>query len=395
MVKKPNLKFIVITDTHVEASLEGTYSQNFDQALKDIVATFPDSHGIMHIGDITENGKQAEYETMACIWKDNMEGLPPLYFTYGNHDVRWKDFDKQISLFIANTGIDKKYYDFWMKGYHFIFLGTEIGLKDSSYLSESQLEWLDHKLSEHESAEKPKFIFVHEPLKDTVAGSQNEFGWHGIRQDKELKMILAKHPQSIVFTGHTHWELGARDTMYNAKYATMFNAASVAYLWTDNNVLKDGSQGYYVEVWDDKVVVKGRNFASKSWVADAQYTVKLPVTIPVVDPSVDPDLTLSKPIMNMNKAVYHPYEQIEVTYVGSLREDAFGIYIRGARPSETDPINPIACIKTNTVSQPNGKVLFSDLTLPVGSYDMIYLGETLNTEMARMPFDVTTAGNES
>ncbi|NRF92421.1 metallophosphoesterase [Paenibacillus frigoriresistens] len=386
--EKPNIKFVVITDTHVEDKIEGKYSQNFIQALQDIRATSPDSQGIMHIGDMTNNGKQSEFETMTQILKDHKEGLPPFYFTLGNHDVRWADFDTQMSYFTTSTGIDKKYYDFWLSDYHFIFLGTEIGLKDSSYLSETQLEWLDLKLSEYEEAYKPSFIFVHQPLKHTVSGSQNKFGWHGIRQDKELKTILAKHPQTFVFTGHTHWELGSANTIYNSKYATMFNAASTAYLWTDEDVEKAGSQGYFVEVYDHKVVVKGRDFLAKTWIEAAAYSVAIPSLIPVVDPKVDPDLTLGNPTMQIDKHVYRTRDWIEVTYTGALREDAFGIFPRGALPSEIKPITPIAHIKTNSVSQPDGKIIFTDLNLPAGSYDIIYLGETLNTELTRISFEV-------
>ncbi|WP_157276525.1 hypothetical protein [Paenibacillus sp. Soil766] len=45
-------------------------------------------------------------------------------------------------------------------------------------------------------------------------------------------------------------------------------------------------------------------------------------------------------------------------------------------------------MQTKTFGQPDGKLIFSSLELPVGSYDMIYLGETLNTELTRLPFDV-------
>ncbi|OAS18529.1 metallophosphoesterase family protein [Paenibacillus oryzisoli] len=388
MGKRPILTFVVLTDTHITATLEGTEAQNWERALKDILATAPDCHGIMHVGDITDNGERAEFEVMEQIWRANKEGLPPIHFTYGNHDVRWKDLEGQMSLFREHTGIHNAYYDLWLEGYHFIFLGTEIGLKDCAYLSETQLKWLDQKLSEHEGTEKPAFIFVHEPLLNTVAGSQSEFGWNGIRQDAELKRILAGHPQSIVFTGHTHWELGAKETMYNRKYATLFNAASVAYLWTDDDVLKEGSQGFFVEVYEDRVIVKGRDFATKSWVADAEYTVQLPVRMPVVDLTVDPDCTLRHPAMYMSKSVFQPHEPIEVTYVGSLREDAFGIYLRGAQPSETERISPIVSVQTKIFGQPDGKLVFRDLELPVGSYDMIYLGETLHTELTRLPFEV-------
>lgn len=384
----PNIHFQVITDTHIVADPQGTHSLHFDLALQDILATAPDSDGIMHVGDITDNGRPEEYDTMVNIWNKNRAGLAPIYFTYGNHDVRWADFEERIQSFTASTGISQKYYDFWIRGYHFIFLGTEKGLKDCSYLSDTQLTWLEEKLAEQEDMNRPVFIFVHEPLMNTVAGSQPRFGWYGIRQDRELKQILSKHPQSIMFTGHTHWELGSQNTMYQDKYATLFNAGSVASLWTDEDTFKAGSQGFYVEVYDDKVLVRGRDFVQGTWIDNAQYTVNLPAQIPVVDPAVDEDLSLGNPTMKLDKSTYHPSESIYVTYTGSLGEDAVGIFHRGAAPHEIHQIEPIAFIKTNTVQQPDGEITFELLNLPIGSYDMIYLGETLHTELMRIPFEV-------
>ncbi|WP_345773390.1 hypothetical protein [Paenibacillus sp. 19GGS1-52] len=55
----------------------------------------------------------------------------------------------------------------------------------------------------------------------------------------------------------------------------MFNSASVAYLWTNEDEAKIGSQGYYVEVYSHKVVVRGRDFKTGSWVESAEYEVSL------------------------------------------------------------------------------------------------------------------------
>ncbi|NQX66504.1 metallophosphoesterase [Paenibacillus alba] len=387
------VKFQVITDTHVQGSPTETYSRNFNSALQDISATVSDSDGIMHIGDITDSGTLAEYNTFSSIWNLYKGSLPPMHVTLGNHDVRWADFNQRLSSFTAITGMRKQYYDLWIKGYHFIFLGTEKGLKDSSYLSETQLKWLDEKLSEKEARDKPIFIFHHQPLKNTVAGANvannKDFNWYGVRQDRELKTILSKHPQSILFSGHTHWELGSKDTMYSAKYATMFNCASAGYLWTDNDIGKAGSQGFFVEVYKDKVLVKGRDFLAKSWIPDAQYVVSLPAQIPVVDKAVDPDLDLGNPTMQLDKNVYQVEETIQVTYTGSVGADAFGIFASGTMPSETSPKTPIASINTNAVCQPDGVIRFN-VQLAPGSYEMIYLGETMDTELTRAAFDVVS-----
>ncbi|UVI27742.1 metallophosphoesterase family protein [Paenibacillus spongiae] len=394
--EKPLVSFEVITDMHVTHDKNHVHNKNFDDALKDMVALNPDSDGLMTIGDNTENGTEAEYKELHRIFNLYKNDLPETYFVQGNHDVRWGDWTKFSELFKKYTNMQSNYYDVWIKGYHFIFLGTEKGLKDYSYLSETQLKWLDEKLSENESKDKPVFIFHHQPLKNTVSGANDGFlksnYWYGVRQDTELKTILAKHPQSIMFSGHTHWELGAPDTMYNDKYATMFNAAATSYLWTDANTGKDGSQGYFVEVYGDKVLVKGRDFKNNSWIPNAQFEVSVPANIPVVDPTTDPDLTLSNPTIKMVKEGYAPAEDIQVAYTSSVREDWIGIFPAGTVLNKT--AQAIAKKKTSSVKHPDGTMTFSGLNLAPGKYDAIYVGEAEyrtdndNLELGRVTFEV-------
>jgi Icc protein len=279
MEEQPIIVFQVITDTHVRADPEHVHNHNFDRALKDIIRQSADSIGIMHVGDVTDNGFDDEFAEVHRILSDNSEGLPRLLWTTGNHDVGLGIWDKRISKFLSETGMTGPYHDHWIQDYHFVFLGTEQGLELFCDLSDVQLLWLDDKLSENASLDKPIFLFVHQPLMDTVGGSFKEQGWYGVTQDNPLKSILAKYPQVIMFTGHTHWELEAgyaRSEDHDSMPA-MFNASSVAYLWTDLDEHKDGSQGYYVEVYAHKVLVKGRDFATGDWVQKAQFRVDYPV----------------------------------------------------------------------------------------------------------------------
>ncbi|MBD8497236.1 metallophosphoesterase [Paenibacillus sp. CAU 1523] len=396
-VKKLLVSFEVITDMHITNNKNHVHNKNIEDALRDIIALNPDSSGLMMVGDNTENGTEAEYKELERIFNLYKNDLPETYFVQGNHDVRWSDWGKTSELFAKYTNMKSSYFDVWINGYHFIFIGTEKGLKDYSYLSETQLKWLDEKLAEHASKDKPKFIFHHQPLKNTVAGA-NEGTlktnyWYGVRQDTELKKILTKHPQSILFSGHTHWELGAKDTMYNAKYATMFNAAATSYLYTDENKSKDGSQGYFVEVYDDKVLVKGRDFSNDRWIPNAQFEVSLGAQIPVVDPATDPDLTLSNPTIKMVKGAYTPAEAVQVAYTSSVREDWIGIFPEGTVLNKTE--KPIAKQKTNTIQQPDGTVTFAGLNLAPGKYDAVYVGEAEyrtdndNLELGRVTFEVS------
>ncbi|MBW5448760.1 metallophosphoesterase [Cohnella sp. CFH 77786] len=277
-VTRPLLSFQVITDTHVTVDPNHPYNLNLERALQDIAENAPGSCGIMHAGDVTDHGFPAEYEEMKRIWNRWNDRLPPLYFTMGNHDVALGEWSSRLSDFLTATGMTAAYHDHWICGYHFIFLGTEQGLELFCKLSEEQLAWLDAKLGEDASPGKPVFVFLHQPLKDTVAGTVEPHKWYGVTEDEELKRVLSKHRQAILFTGHGHWELGSPLTYYDGagKLPAMFNAASVAYLWTDEDERKEGSQGYYVEVYADHVRVRGRDFSTGKWVEAAQFRVDDP-----------------------------------------------------------------------------------------------------------------------
>lgn len=187
-------------------------------------------------------------------------------------------WQRRFMDFEAATGMKGVYHDHWIDGYHYIFLGTEQPHPKDCEMSAEQLQWLELKLAEQAVPNRPIFLFLHQPLMDTVAGSLQEQGWYGVNQDAELKAVLAKYPQAIVFSGHTHWHLQAPHTMYDGadRMPTMFNASSVAYLWTDADEHLEGSEGMHVEIYTDRVVVKGRDFTAGKWIEGAEYTVRYP-----------------------------------------------------------------------------------------------------------------------
>lgn len=271
-LEEPLFTFQVITDTHITTDPTHDYNIHCERALRDIAFIDPESKGIMHVGDLTDHGFPAEYEQFQNLLAELQEQLPPLYITTGNHDVGLGNWNERINRFMNETGNSTIYHDHWIEDHHFIFLGTEVGLAKFCTLSATQLAWLDERLQQNASELKPIFLFLHQPLQNTVAGSLIHQDWYGVTEDAELKAIIEKYPQIILFTGHTHWELGAPFTYYDHKPA-MFNAASIAYLWTDEDEPKQGSQGYYVEVYSDHVLVRGRDFMNQQWLADVEYKV--------------------------------------------------------------------------------------------------------------------------
>ncbi|UPK43874.1 metallophosphoesterase family protein [Paenibacillus pabuli] len=324
---QPIVSFQVITDTHVREQADHIHNRHLEKALEDIATYSHGSSGIMHVGDVTDRGLQQEYQELQRILEAQGGSLPSILYTVGNHDIGamvWGDpplnlttmtrqevgevlghstdmgqveaqdiekpkesitidalWQKRLNDFTAITGMNGSYHDHWINGYHYIFLGTEQPHPKDCDMSAEQLQWLEAKLSEQAAADQPIFVFLHQPLMDTVAGSMKEQGWYGVNQDAALKAVLSRYPQAILFSGHTHWQLQAQRTMYEGggQMPTMFNASSVAYLWTDEDEHLDGSESLHVDVYHDRVVVKGRDHVTGSWIEGAKYTVYYPVKV--------------------------------------------------------------------------------------------------------------------
>ena len=255
--------------------------------LEDVKKNSPDSQAIIINGDIADTGKESEYKNMQEIYSQ-VSGVPAIYMSVGNHDLSANDYKTQADLFIkyAKTGTGKVYYDRMINGYHYIFMGSEKqGLRAD--LSKEQLDWFE-KLLKKDTAEnpgKPVFVMLHQSLYNTVAGSLPGENWdgagsEGTAQAKQLRAILKKYPQVLMFNGHSHWELNSEKCMYarDSELPNIFNTASVGYLWTGYDVITgeymEGSHGYVIKVYKDKVMVLGRDFENGKYVSSAMFVAK-------------------------------------------------------------------------------------------------------------------------
>ncbi len=283
--------FVIIGDTHVNKD-DDTYGNNFKNALADIKTVAPTTSAILINGDITDHGTESEYAEYKSIINDFGTQIP-VYAAIGNHDYRGGKTDaQQIAMFLDATKNQegKVYFDKKINGVHCIFLGSERNSDtydanhDKAYLSNEQLNWLKNTLETNKDSDEPIFIFLHQGIKDTVAGTlQSEIAvqkWHGVVQEAQLRNIIKDYPQVVMFAGHSHWTLQSNNSM-TVKGETLvnyLNTASVAYLWDDKDAEIQGSQGYFVDVYEDKIIFRGRDFANKLWIPEAQFILNLSET---------------------------------------------------------------------------------------------------------------------
>ena len=162
------------------------------------------------------------------------------------------------------------YHDKWIKGYHFISLGSEDGNSETmnsvtAFLSEEQLEWFKEKISEKYEKGKPIFVFLHQHLEYPNSN------WVGIEQAKELREILSDYPEVILFSSHTHRDISDNSISLNEPF-TIVNTGAIHYtLVIDPDKEKgvrredDYINGIYVEANGNTVTIKARDIKEKEW----------------------------------------------------------------------------------------------------------------------------------
>lgn len=278
----PKLVFEVISDTHI-ASSDNNHSTNkkLMGVLDSLKWDFPETSLVMNCGDFTNNGTEVQMRGYYNILKEYDTDF--VFMTgVGNHDVRefsWPEsrerYIRHNSKYMGDTD-SKVYYDLWLDGYHFIMLNTEWSLDLNSYISQEQLDWLDKTMAENACPNKPIFVGLHQPLRDTFRIS-NE--WSVGVQDYKIKEILRKYPQTILFTGHLHDGLGLDEAkVLETDFGTLVNVPS---LKSNDQGNPQGQLGFHVSVYENEVKIELRDYLNNEWVSEHSYTINL-------DPSSKP-----------------------------------------------------------------------------------------------------------
>lgn len=238
-------------------------------------------------GDITENASQSEYD---AIYNDLVgTGIGAFITAEGNHDIRLGNYNDAKSKFVSFTNninfavgssikIDSMHYSCTVKGYRFIVLGSDDTEFEESYISSSQLKWLDSQLASSTKTGKPVFVVMHQPLKDTHGlpdtwGSSDDSAGSVGEQSGKIKDILNKYKNVILITGHLHTGFG----QYSFQKIGNINSVNLPSIGVDNatgSYNKNGL-GYITEVYDNEVVFRARNFEEGVFVPEYDIRIKL------------------------------------------------------------------------------------------------------------------------
>ncbi|MGE6257232.1 hypothetical protein ACQKCU_04850 [Heyndrickxia sporothermodurans] len=104
-----------------------------------------------------------------------------------------------------------------------------------------------------------------------------EYYENGVIQAEELKRILSEMKNVFYFSGHTHWDMRFPDMLALRSSIIFVNTGAIYDTWgpdgegNDTVIDPQGSQGLYIQVYSDRIEIKGRDFTNQQWIQEYQY----------------------------------------------------------------------------------------------------------------------------
>ncbi len=270
-VKDPEnceLNFSVLSDSHIEGNNFNRFKV-FARSLQDVKKNKSGNDAIVFLGDNTMNGQNIENMLFhgACSIILKGENIFPVM---GNHDIGNGEGDyaklqnRWYSYSNAFFGRDLKhpyYYDI-VDGCYFIVLGMEAQEVYEMMVTEEQFAWLENVLKEAAETGRPAFVFSHYPMDDAVDET-------GRTTDRLVNMMAEYNRENdiFVFVGHTHmpmylfWSFHTYDGYPETYMPRLTDLAGS----DDHEIYDNSGVGAEVEVYNDEVVIRSRNFYTGEW----------------------------------------------------------------------------------------------------------------------------------
>lgn len=285
------LNIEMLSDTHLESN--GAFRQFFlKQGLKNLEKSKAPIDAVVITGDLTN---YADEPALKEYFELVTEYSPaPVISVGGNHDIghagdrdvtditREQAMANLIAYRNQYMGRDDKvnYFSMEVNGYKFIVLGDEVidgGHWDAISMSEEQLNFLDSELADGTKDGKPAFVCCHWPICN-INGENTIWPESGIDQNEyNIQAIMEKYKNVYYISGHMHTGFKSEyiDDKYGLSNAEVVNGVTYLNLPTYGIINSFGlfwsGTGAQLEVYDDEVIFRPRNFITGNWYVNSEY----------------------------------------------------------------------------------------------------------------------------
>ncbi len=283
----------LISDVHIEE--KELFRQMFLVAgLNNLKRAAVDIDAVLVDGDITN---YADEPSLAKYYDLIEKYSPvPVITSAGNHDIGHvgdrdvTDISREEAKanFIRynneymGTDNTENYYVTVVNGYKFIVLGDDVidgGHWDGMDISEEQMAFLDRELASANG--NPVFVCCHWPV-DGKNGQEIVYPDGEIELEKnDIKSVMEKYENVFYISGHIHGGIKSTAAADFVGFANVEQENGVTYvsLPTYGIVNSFGhpwsGTGIQMEVYEDHIVFRPRNFITNAWFTNSVYSIDL------------------------------------------------------------------------------------------------------------------------
>lgn len=290
------LNFAVMSDTHIRTDELGFLNNLvLNLTMNDFEYSEGRYDGIVFVGDNTDHGYEEQWQGL-CSVMETYDPAENIYFAVGNHDTwtrdesgdtNFKDLFVEYTSKLSETTIPNIYYSTNINGYPFIFISSE-GDEVGMYMSEEQISWFSAEMEKAAALDKPIFVFSHWPINKThglpVSWGDEEYDDNsgGIgEQSAQVNEILQKYENVFYFSGHIHNGLSNADSKEKLGYESVEKVGNIHSInlpaihgINENGAIAPGCS-YAVEVYENEILFRARNFMTGYWMPEYNYTITL------------------------------------------------------------------------------------------------------------------------
>lgn len=289
----PLMSYFILSDLHISSG-DTLTGKKLRQALDDITHFDGPVDAIMLTGDLTDTGTEQDYKELRSIVSEYK--LPPVHANMGNHDYysiwinkanNWdqaavpngKSDAMSRESFKKFFGYKSLYNDFTTKGHSILLLSQEAYVQEKpevgegAWYSDEQLAWFKERVKSLYQPGRPLFVMTHQPLPP----NGTDGGSHQLIRAIKFRETLKPYKNVFVFCGHRHQDFQNGTAHYVQESFHYFHNASVGRTLNRayQQEAKNKVQGIYVQVFADKVVVRGREFSNRTFLSEANWSVDL------------------------------------------------------------------------------------------------------------------------
>ena len=237
----PVLRFAITSDVHVRSTANDYDSKERLAQFISSAYEYADGYtpytaldGVFVVGDLTQDGKEAEYEISVGTFNELIREETTLRVTMGNHEMHAygsgdgrftaDNIAKSTARFISKLGYESENWHAVINGYHFISIANDT-YKTRDFFDEETIAWLkgeiEAAMADDPTDTKPIFVMNHQPPKSDVRGFTGG--------DILLGELLVDYPRVVDFSGHTHRSIIDPQSIWQDGF-TAIGTGGLAYL---------------------------------------------------------------------------------------------------------------------------------------------------------------------